>query len=394
MEKIYIVSAKRTAVGNYGGALIGISAEKLARVVLEKTISDLSIDKKEIDEVILGCILQAGLGQNLARQVAVNTGLPIEVPAMTLNQVCGSGLRSVSLGTQIIKAGDREVIIAGGVENMSRAPYLLNEARWGTKMGDVDLKDSMISDALTDSFNKYHMGMTAENIAKKYGISREEQDEFAAFSQEKAKFAIEKGKFKDEIVPISIPQRKGERIFFDTDEFPRFGTTVEKLSKLRPAFEKDGSVTAGNSSGINDGAAIIVLMSERKAAELQIKPIAEVISYASVGVDPKIMGIGPVFSTKLALEKANLRIEDIGLIEANEAFAAQSIAVIREAGFDTDKVNVNGGSIALGHPVGASGARILTTLLYEMKKRNEEYGLATLCVGGGMGVSVIVKNIL
>lgn len=394
MEKVVIVSAKRTAIGSYGGGLKEISAEMLARVLIEKTISDISIDKNEIDEVILGCSIQAGLGQNLARQVAVNAGLPLKIPAITINQVCGSGLRSTSLGAQIIKTGDSEVIIVGGTENMSRAPYLLNEARWGARMGDVDLKDSMMFDALNDSFNNYHMGITAENLARKYGISRTEQDEFAISSQQKARYAIENGKFKDEIIPVMTPQKKGVEIVFDIDEFPRFDTTIEKLSKLKPAFQKNGTVTAGNSSGINDGAAIIVLMSGKKAAKLQIKPIAEIISYASVGVDPTIMGIGPVVSTRIALSKAKLKIEDIGIIEANEAFAAQSIAVIREAKFDIDKVNVNGGAIALGHPVGASGARILTTLLHEMKRRKEEFGLATLCVGGGMGVSVVIKNIL
>ena len=394
MEQSVIVAAKRTAIGKYGGAFKDISAEQLARTVLMETISEIGIDKNDIDEVILGCILQAGLGQNVARQVAVNSGISLKTPAMTINQVCGSGLRSVSLSAQTIKSGDNDIVIAGGLENMSRAPYIQETLRWGAKMGNVVAKDSMISDALTDAFDDIHMGITAENIAEQYNISRSEQDEFAAKSQQKAEIALKSNRFKEEILPISILQRKSDPIIIDTDEYLRFGTTVDKLSKLRPVFKKEGTVTAGNSSGINDGAAILVLMSSRRAKKLNLKPLAEVVSYASVGVEPSIMGIGPVDATNIALKKAGLSINDIDLFEVNEAFASQSIAVLRDLKLDYDKVNVNGGAIALGHPVGASGARILTTLLYELKKRNAEHGLATLCVGGGMGISVIIRNIL
>ncbi len=393
MEQPVIVAAKRTAIGAYGGAFKDIPAEQLARTVLEELISDIGIDKNDVDEVILGCVLQAGLGQNVARQVAINAGLAIKTPAMTINQVCGSGLRSVSLAAQTIKTGDNDIVIAGGMENMSRAPYIQESLRWGAKMGSVTSKDSMLSDALIDVFSDIHMGITAENIAEQYDISRVQQDEFATDSQQKAEIAIKNNRFKKEIVPISIPQKKGEPLVIVTDEYPRFGTTADKLARLRPAFKKDGMVTAGNASGINDGAAVLILMSRRRAKQLGIKPLAEVLSYASVGVEPKIMGMGPVNACKNALKKARLTTQDIGLFEVNEAFAAQSIAVLRALDLDIDKVNVNGGAIALGHPVGASGARILTTLLYEMKKRNEEHGLATLCVGGGMGVAVIVKNI-
>ncbi|MBT3320251.1 MAG: acetyl-CoA C-acetyltransferase [Clostridia bacterium] len=392
MSNPVIVAAKRTAIGGYGGTLAGIGAEQLARIVLEQVIEDTGLDKGEIDEVILGCVLQAGLGQNIARQAAVNAGLPIDTPAMTINQVCGSGLRSVSLAAQTILAGDNDVVIVGGTENMSAVPYVLDDMRWGAKMGTSPARDLMVDDGLTDAFAKTHMGITAENIAEQYDISREEQDEFAAYSQQKAQKAIEEGKFKDEIVPITIPQRKKDDIVFDMDEHPRFGATAQGLAKLRPAFKKDGTVTAGNASGINDGASILIVMSAQKAKTLGMKPLAQIVSYASVGVEPSIMGIGPVAASNAALNKAGLGVGDIGLFELNEAFAAQSLAVLNDLKLPIDKVNVNGGAIALGHPVGASGARILTTLIHEMGKRGDELGLASLCVGGGMGVTVVVKN--
>jgi acetyl-CoA C-acetyltransferase len=392
MEKVVIVSAKRTAIGAFGGTLKDIVPAELARSVLESILMNINIDKEYIEEVILGCILQAGHGQNIARQTALNTGLPIKTVATTINQVCGSGLSSVILACRGIASGDISIAAAGGTENMSLSPYIAEGIRWGVKMNDIKLRDSMMSDALTDSFHAIHMGITAENIAEKYGISRQEQDRFALYSQQKAQKAIKEGRFKDEIAPVELPKKK-DCPLFEIDEFPRFNTTIEGLAKLRPAFKKDGTVTAGNSSGINDGAAMVLVMSKTKASELGVKPLAQIVSYAAIGVDPKIMGIGPVYSTKLALKKAGMDIKDIGLIEANEAFAAQSIAVMREAGFREDITNVNGGAIALGHPVGASGARILTTLLHEMKRRNVEFGLATLCVGGGMGVSLIIQNI-
>jgi len=338
----------------------------------------------------MGCILQAGLGQGVARQVAVKSGIPVEKPAYTINMICGSGLRAVQVAAQQIISGECDIVVAGGTENMSAAPYLLRNARTGYRMGHGEIIDSMIYDSLTDVFNNYHMGITAENLAEQYNITREEQDAFAASSQNKAEAAIKEGKFKDEIVPVVIPSKKGD-IVVDTDEFPRAGVTAEALAKLRPAFKKDGTVTAGNASGINDGAAALVVMAADKAEELGIKPLARIAGYASAGVDPSIMGIGPVKAVKKALERANLKLEDIDLIEANEAFAAQSIAVARDLGFDMNKVNVNGGAIALGHPVGASGARILITLLYEMKKRNVKKGLATLCIGGGMGTALVVE---
>jgi len=345
-----------------------------------------------IDEVIMGNVLQAGLGQNPARQSVIKAGLPVEVPAMTINKVCGSGLRAVSLASQIIIAGDADIIVAGGMENMSRAPYAINSARWGQRMGNGNMVDVMITDGLWDAFNNYHMGVTAENIAEKWNISREDQDKFAAASQNKAERAIKEGRFKEEILPVVIPQRKGDPIIFDTDEFPRFGTSAESLKKLKPSFKKDGTVTAGNASGINDGAAAFVIMSAEKAEELGIKPLAKIMSYGSRGVDPSIMGYGPFAATNKALEKASIKVEDLDLIEANEAFAAQSIAVARDLKFDMEKVNVNGGAIALGHPIGASGARILVSLLYEMEKRDAKTGLATLCIGGGMGTAIVVKR--
>ena len=392
MEEIVIASACRTALGKFGGSLTNVPAADLGAIVIKEAVKRAGIKPEDVEEVVMGNVIQAGLGQNVARQATLKAGLPVEVPAMTINKVCGSGLRCVSLAAQTIKAGDVDVVVAGGMENMSAAPYVLGKVRWGERMGDGKLVDTMIKDALWDAFNDYHMGVTAENIAKQWGITREDQDAFSAASQQKAQKAIESGRFKDEIVPVPVPQRKGDPIIFDTDEFPRFGTTKETLAKLKPAFIKDGTVTAGNASGINDGAAAFVIMSAKKANELGIKPLAKIVSYGSKGLDPSIMGYGPFHATKKALEVAGLTVDDLDLIEANEAFAAQSIAVARDLKFDMNKVNVNGGAIALGHPVGASGARILCTLLYEMEKRDAKKGLATLCIGGGMGTAVIVER--
>ena len=392
MREVVIASAVRTPVGSFGGALKDVSAVDLGALVIKEAVNRAGIKGELVDEVLMGNVIQAGLGQNIARQSTVKAGLPVEVPAMTINMVCGSGLRTVSLAAQMIKAGDADIIVAGGAENMSQAPYVLKSARWGQRMGDGKMVDSMINDALTDAFNNYHMGVTAENIAKQWNLSREEQDEFALNSQLKAEAAIKAGKFKEEIVPVVIPQRKGEPKVFDTDEFPRFGATIEGLAKLKPAFIKDGTVTAGNASGINDGAAAFVVMSAEKAEELGITPLAKIVSYGQKGLDPAIMGYGPFHATKKALEVADLKVEDLDLIEANEAFASQSLAVAKDLHFDMSKVNVNGGAIALGHPVGASGARILVTLLHEMKKRDAKKGLATLCIGGGMGTALIVER--
>lgn len=389
---VVIVSASRTAIGSFGGTLSSVSAPQLGAIVIKDVLNKANVKVEDVDEVIMGNVLQAGLGQNPARQAAIHAGLPNHIPAMTINKVCGSGLKAVHLAMQAIIAGDADVIIAGGMENMSQAPYLSMDARNGMRMGDKKLVDSMIKDGLWCAFNDYHMGITAENIVDQFGLTREEQDEFSAESQKRAAAAIEAGKFKDEIVPVEVPQRKGEPIVFDTDEYVRAGTTVDQLAKLRPAFKKDGSVTAGNASGINDGAAAVLVMSRKKAEELGVKPLVTVVANASAALDPSVMGLGPVPSTKKALEKADLSIHDIDLIEANEAFAAQSLAVVKELELDTEKVNVNGGAIALGHPIGASGTRILVTLIHEMKRRNDTYGLATLCIGGGQGVATIVKN--
>jgi acetyl-CoA C-acetyltransferase len=391
MKEVVIVSAVRTAVGSFGGALKDVTAVDLGAFVIKEAINRAGIKPELIEEVVMGNVLQAGLGQNPARQAAVKAGLPVEVPAMTINKLCGSGLRTVALACQMIKAGDADIIIAGGMENMSRAPYISNTERWGARMGNVQLVDEMINDGLTDAFNQYHMGVTAENIAEQWGITRKEQDEFAVSSQNKAEVAIKAGKFKDEIVPVVIKTRKGD-IIFDTDEYPKFGATVEALGKLKPAFKKDGTVTAGNASGLNDGAAAFVIMSAEKATELGIKPLAKIVSYGQKGLDPSIMGYGPFHATKKALEKAKLTVEDLDLIEANEAFAAQSIAVARDLNLDMNKVNVNGGAIALGHPIGASGARILVSLIHEMARRDVKTGLATLCIGGGMGTALIVER--
>ncbi|EDT15587.1 acetyl-CoA C-acetyltransferase [Clostridium perfringens] len=392
MREVVIASAVRTALGSFGGSLKDVPAVDLGALVIKEALNKAGVKPECVDEVLMGNVIQAGLGQNPARQAAVKAGLPVEIPSMTINKVCGSGLRCVALAAQMIKAGDANVIVAGGMENMSQGPYVLRTARFGQRMGDGKMVDAMVNDALTDAFNGYHMGITAENIAEQWGLTREMQDEFAANSQIKAEAAIKAGKFKDEIVPVVIPQRKGDPIVFDTDEFPRFGTTAEKLAKLRPAFKKDGTVTAGNASGINDGAAALVVMSAEKAKELGVTPICKIVSYGSKGLDPSIMGYGPFYATKKALEGTGLKVEDLDLIEANEAFAAQSLAVAKDLEFDMSKVNVNGGAIALGHPVGASGARILVTLLHEMMKRDAKRGLATLCIGGGMGTALIVER--
>ncbi|WP_368489543.1 acetyl-CoA C-acetyltransferase [Clostridium sp. BJN0013] len=391
MREVVIVSAVRTAIGSFGGALKDVPAVELGAVVIKEAVKRANIKPEQVDEVIFGNVIQAGLGQSPARQAAVKAGIPVEVPAFTLNKVCGSGLRSVSLAAQVIKAGDADVVIVGGMENMSAAPYLLQKARWGQRMGDGKLVDSMIKDGLWEAFNNYHMGITAENIAEKWNLTREMQDEFSAASQQKATAAQKAGKFKDEIVPVVIKTKKGEKVF-DNDEYIRPETTVETLAKLKPAFKKDGTVTAGNASGINDAAAALVVMSADKAKELGIKPLAKIVSYGSKGLDPTIMGYGPFYATKLALEKANMSVADLDLIEANEAFASQSLAVAKDLEFDMSKVNVNGGAIALGHPVGCSGARILVTLLHEMQRRDAKKGLATLCIGGGMGTALIVER--
>ncbi|HOQ09317.1 MAG TPA: acetyl-CoA C-acetyltransferase [Syntrophomonadaceae bacterium] len=392
-REVVLVGACRTPVGTFGGSLQNEPVVQLGRIVMEETLKRTGISGEMLDEVIFGCVLQAAQGQNVCRQAAIRAGIPNEVPAFTINKVCGSGLRAVSLAAQIIRAGDADIILAGGMENMSAAPFALEKARYGYRMNHGTLVDCMIKDGLWDAFNDYHMGITAENVAAQWNISREEQDQFGFRSQQRAAEAIASGRFKDEIVPIVIKGKKGD-IVFDTDEHPR-STTLDKMAELKPAFKKDGTVTAGNASGINDGAAAVVVMAKEKADELGIKPMARIVSYASGGVDPSIMGVGPVPATKKALAKAGLTVDDLDLIEANEAFAAQSIAVGRELGWadKMDKVNVNGGAIAIGHPIGASGARILVTLLYEMKKRNARYGLATLCIGGGMGTALIVENI-
>ena len=392
MREVVIVSAVRTAIGSFGGSLKDVPSSELGAIVIKEAVNRAGIKVELVEEVVMGNVIQAAQGQNVARQAAVKAGLPVEVPAMTINKVCGSGLRCVALAAQMIKAGDCDVVVAGGMENMSAAPYAVPGARWGQRMGDGKIVDTMIKDALWDAFNNYHMGVTAENIAKEWGLTREMQDEFSLNSQLKAEKAIKEGRFVDEIVPVIIPQRKGEPKVFAQDEFPRFGSTIEKMEKLKPAFIKDGTVTAANASGINDGAAAFVVMSAEKAAQLGLKPMAKILSYGSKGLDPSIMGYGPFHATKKALEAAGLTVEDMDLIEANEAFAAQSLAVAKDLNFDMNKVNVNGGAIALGHPVGASGARILVTLLHEMQKRDAKKGLATLCIGGGMGTALVVER--
>lgn len=392
MNEAVIVSAVRTAVGSFNGSLTPFSAVELGAIVVKEALERAGIKGENVDEVMLGNVLQAGLGQNPARQAAIKAGVPIEVPAMTINKVCGSGLKTVNMAAQAIAAGDADVVVAGGMESMSNAPYSLEKARWGMRMGDGKLVDIMIKDGLWCAFNDYHMGITAENVAEQFGISSEAQDKVAYESQLKATNAIKRGDFKKEIVPVIITSKKGETIF-DTDEYPKAGTMLEKLNALRPAFKKDGTVTAGNASGINDGAAALVVMSADKAKELGVKPLARIRAYASAGVDPSIMGIGPVVAVRKALAKAGMTIDDIDLIEANEAFAAQFLAVGKELGFQPEKVNVNGGAIAIGHPIGASGARILVTLLHALEAHNKKIGLATLCIGGGQGVATIIERI-
>lgn len=392
MKKAVIVSAARTPIGSFGGALAPLSAVELGVIAAKEAIKRAGIEPSVIEEVYLGNVLGAGLGQNVARQVTIGAGIPKETPALTINMVCGSGLRAVSMAAQFVESGQCDVIMCGGTESMTNAPYLLPKTRWGQRMGNGQIIDYMVYDGLTDVFNQYHMGITAENIAEQWGITREEQDRISVQSQNRAEAAQKSGRFKDEIVPVVIPQRKGDPITIDTDEFPRHGTTADKLGKLKPAFKKDGTVTAGNASGINDGAAALIIMSKDKAEELGLKYLCEIEGYGSAGVDPKIMGIGPIPATKKALAKARWTVKDLDLIEANEAFAAQAVAVIKELGLNEEITNVNGGAIALGHPIGASGARILVSLIYEMQKRDAKKGLATLCIGGGMGTALLVQR--
>ncbi|CAI8700193.1 Acetyl-CoA acetyltransferase [Pseudomonas fluorescens] len=392
MQEVVIVAATRTAIGSFQGSLANVSAVDLGAAVIRQLLAQTGLDPAQVDEVIMGQVLTAGAGQNPARQAAIKAGLPFAVPAMTLNKVCGSGLKALHLGAQAIRCGDAEVIIAGGQENMSLANYVMPGARTGLRMGHAQIVDTMISDGLWDAFNDYHMGITAENLAEKYSLSREQQDAFAAASQQKAVAAIEAGRFVDEITPILIPQRKGDPLSFATDEQPRAGTTAESLGKLKAAFKKDGSVTAGNASSLNDGAAAVILMSAEKAKALGLPVLAKIAAYANAGVDPAIMGIGPVSATRRCLDKAGWSIDQLDLIEANEAFAAQSLAVAKDLEWDLNKVNVNGGAIALGHPIGASGCRVLVTLLHEMLKRDARKGLATLCIGGGQGVALALER--
>jgi len=386
-----IVSAVRTAIGNFQGSLASITAPELGGMAVKEAIARAGVSPETVEEVILGNVLQAGLGQNPARQAAILAGLADSVPAMTINKVCGSGLKSVMLAAQAIRVGDANVLVAGGMESMSNAPYLMPGARTGYRMGDQKVIDSMVRDGLWCAFCDIHMGITAENVAEQYGLTRAQQDEFSARSQARAAAAIEAGRFRDEILPVLIPQRKGDAVVFDTDEFVRATTTIETLSKLRPAFKSDGTVTAGNASGINDGSAAVVVMSATEAHAQGLQPLARIVAYASAGVNPAVMGLGPIDATKRALAKAGLTIADIDLIEANEAFAAQSLAVGRDLGLLDEKLNVNGGAIALGHPIGASGTRVLVTLLHELRRRKGRYGLATLCIGGGQGVAMIVE---
>ena len=391
-KKVVIASACRTAVGSMGGQLSTVPAAEMGAVVIKEALKRAGVAPEQVDHVYMGCVIQAGLGQNVARQMSLKAGLPVEVPAVTLNVVCGSGLNAVNAAADMILAGDADIVVAGGAENMSAAPYALMKARYGYRMNNATMIDTMVNDALWDAFNDYHMGITAENVAEQWGITREQLDEFSVISQNRAEAAIKAGKFKDEIVPVEIPQRKGDPIIFDTDEFPKFGTTIEKVAKLKGAFKKDGIVTAANASGINDAGAAVIVMSKEKADELGIKPLCTIKSYASAGVDPSIMGVGPIPASKKALDKAGLKIEDIDLVEANEAFAAQSLAVRKDLNLDPEKTNVNGGAIAIGHPIGASGCRILITLIHEMIKQDSKYGLATLCIGGGMGTALIVER--
>ena len=392
MTDVVIVAAGRTAVGKFGGGLAKISAADLGAHVIRGLLARSGLKPEQISEVILGQVLTAGVGQNAARQALIKAGLPDMCPAMTINKVCGSGLKATHLAAQAIKAGDAEIVIAGGQENMSASPHVMLGSRDGFRMGDAKLIDTMIVDGLWDVYNQYHMGVTAENVAAKFGVTRKDQDEFAAASQQKAEAAQKAGKFKDEILALEIPQKKGAALVFDSDEYPKHGTTVESLGALRPAFDKNGTVTAGNASGINDGAAAVIMMSAKKADELGLKPLARIKAYSSAGVDPKIMGMGPVPASKLCLSKAGWSAKDLDLMEINEAFAAQAIAVNKEMGWDTSKINVNGGAIAVGHPIGASGCRILVTLIHEMIRRDAKKGLASLCIGGGMGVALAIER--
>ena len=392
-KKVVIAGAVRTAMGKMGGSLSNVPSAKLGEIVIREALNRAKVKPEDVDMVYMGCVLQAGLGQNVARQASVNAGIPVEVPALTLNVVCGSGLEAVNTAARMIQQGDADIVVAGGVENMSAAPYVLNKARYGYRMGNATMVDTMVNDALTDAFNQYHMGITAENVAERWNLTREELDEFSANSQNKAAKAIAEGRFKDEIVPVEVKERKNT-FMFEVDEGVREGTTAEGLAKLRPAFKKDGVVTAGNASTINEGAAAVVVMSEEKAKELGVVADVEWLGGALAGVEPEIMGVGPIYATRKLVEKLGIEVKDFDLIEANEAFASQSLAVARELEFDMEKVNVNGGAIALGHPVGASGCRILVTLIHEMKKREEaSLGLATLCIGGGMGCAAAVKKL-
>jgi acetyl-CoA C-acetyltransferase len=391
MEEVVIVAAGRTAVGKFGGTLAKIPAVELGAQVIKTLLERIGVDPGSVDEVIMGQVLTAGAGQNPARQASIKAGVPNMVPAMTINKVCGSGLKATHLAAQAIMCGDASIVVAGGQENMSASPHVLPNSRDGFRMGDAKLVDTMITDGLWDAFNQYHMGVTAENVANKYGVSRAEQDAFALASQQKAEVAQKEGKFKDEIIAIEIPSKKGA-VMFDTDEYPKHGSTIEALSSLRPAFNKEGSVTAGNASGLNDGAAAVIMMSASKAKELGLKPLARIKAYSSAGIDPAIMGMGPVSAAKLCLKKAGWTHEQVDLMEINEAFAAQAVAVNKEMGWDTSKINVNGGAIALGHPIGASGARVLVTLIHEMIRRDAKKGLASLCIGGGMGVALAIER--
>lgn len=392
MKEAVIVSAARTPIGSFGGAFQHVSAVDLGKTAVKEAVRRAGLPPEAIEEAVLGNVLSAGLGQNVARQIAVHAGLPYTVPAMTINKVCGSGLRSVSMAAQFIRAGDAEVVLAGGAESMSNAPYVMPKARWGTRMGSTEMVDTMLQDGLIDAFEPIHMGITAENIAERWSFSRREQDEFALRSQQRAAAAIDNGYFEEEIVPVEVPQRKGEAVTVSVDEHPKKDMTMEKLERLRPAFKKDGTVTAGNASGLNDGAAALVVMSKDRAQALGLTPLATIVSYGNAALDPAVMGYGPVPASRQALERAGLTMDDIDLVEANEAFASQSLAVARDLQIDPDKINVNGGAIALGHPIGASGARVLTSLLYEMKRRDVKRGLAALCIGGGQGTAIIVER--
>lgn len=392
MKEVVIVQALRTPVGSFGGVFKNVSAVDLGVTAVKGAMESINLNPSEVDELIFGNVLSAGLGQNVARQIAIHSGIPEEVPSFGINKLCGSGLKTIELAAQAIMLGDADVVIAGGTESMSNAPYVMNDARWGARMGNTEMVDTMLHDGLVDAFNGYHMGITAENINEKYGFTREQQDEFALLSQQRAEKAIKAEKFKDEIIPVEVPQRRGDAVRVEEDEYPKFGMTIEKLAKLRAAFKKEGSVTAGNASGLNDGAAAVILMSKEKADALGITPLVTLKSYASAGVAPEIMGTGPIPATEKVLKKAGLTVEDLDLIEANEAFAAQALSVVKDLNLNTDIVNVNGGAIALGHPIGASGARILVTLVHEMIKRDSKVGLATLCIGGGQGTSVVVER--